>query len=198
MVVSMTGAMEVAAVTDIHPDAQVVLDFWFRDHGHQHWFNGGQRFDVEIRIAFAKTVVRGQACELWDWRATPQGRLAEIIVIDQFSRNLFRQSGRAFAADPLALGLAQELVARGDITSLADSERIFALLPYMHSESLAVHDAALPLFKRYTDDNTVQFEIGHRDVIARFGRYPKRNEALGRVSTAEEIAYMQEDEDRAF
>ena len=185
-----TVAMEVA-VTDM-VTARDVLAFWFDVSDDKDWWAGSQAFDAQVRIRFAKTLVAAEKSELWTWRATPQGRLAEIIVLDQFSRQLYRQSGRAFGNDALALALAQELVARDELGALDARQRPFALLPYMHSESLAIHEAAMPLFERWTDDNTVKFERAHADTIRRFGRYPKRNEALGRPSSPDEIAYIKE------
>lgn len=181
-----------AAVTEVHNQAQNVLTFWFDDHGKDDWFSGSQAFDAEVRMAFATTLQRAAKAELWQWRSTARGRLAEIIVLDQFSRQLHRNSAHAFQNDPLALMLAQELVERDDLSKLAETERPFALMPYMHSESLAIHDAALPLFEKYTNEDTLKFEIAHRDLIEKFGRYPKRNEALGRASTKAELAYIAE------
>lgn len=175
-----------------HPEAKQVLDFWFTRHTGEDWFGGKQAFDVAVRIGFAATLDRAQRGELWEWRSTPRGRVAEIVVLDQFARQLYRGSARAFASDTMALALSQELVARGEMEGLSADERIFALMPYMHSESLAVHEAAIPLFERWTDENTLEYEKKHHEVIARFGRYPMRNKALGRQSTPAEITYIGE------
>ncbi|VAW21837.1 Protein of unknown function DUF924, partial [hydrothermal vent metagenome] len=128
----------------------------------------------------------------------PLGRVAEIIILDQFSRQFFRGKAKAFAFDGMALVLAQELVATGDDKTLTIDQRSFAYMPYMHSESLKIHDEAVKLFGSLNVEATLEFEIAHRDVIVRFGRFPKRNEALGRISTKEEKAYMEERGDSFF
>ena len=121
----------------------------------------------------------------------PAGRCAEIIVLDQFSRNLFRGSARAFAQDGMALALAQEAVAAGADQRMTDDQRYFTYMPYMHAESLVVHEEALRLFTALGHAEALRFEKAHRDVIERFGRYPARNAVLGRESTAEELSYLE-------
>lgn len=174
--------------------ADDVLTFWFVEHDRSHWFGGGPEFDAELTEKFADThaaVARGEA---WRWRATPEGRLAEIIVLDQFSRQIHRGTAQAFAQDPMALVLAQEAVAAGHDLAFPPERRMFLYLPYMHSESLVIHDEALRLYQALGIEETIKFELAHQDVLRRFGRYPRRNEALGRVSTPEEIAYCASDE----
>lgn len=172
----------------ISPDE--ILDFWFVEHGEPDWFGGKPEFDAVLARRFTEThaaVARGEAA--W-WRATPSGRLAEIIVLDQFSRQLHRKQPEAFATDAMALRLAQEAVAASDDRRVEPRRRTFIYMPYMHSEDLAVHDEAVRLFEQLGDEGTLKYEIMHRDCIARFGRYPRRNEVLGRSSTPEEIEYM--------
>jgi uncharacterized protein (DUF924 family) len=130
--------------------------------------------------------------ELFEWRSSPAGRLAEIIVLDQFSRNLFRDDARAFAADPLALALAQEAVAAGADLALTKVERSFLYMPYMHSESRAIHVVAERLFREKAPEYNHEFELRHKAIIDRFGRYPHRNATLGRESTPEELAFLTE------
>ncbi|MAE20859.1 MAG: hypothetical protein CMK92_00345, partial [Pseudomonas sp.] len=126
-----------------------------------------------------------------EWRQTAEGRLAEIIVLDQFSRNIYRDTPRAFSQDPLALALAQEAVANGALAQLKNADyRTFLLMPYMHSESKAVHQTAEILFKDHAPDDNYQFELKHKAIIDRFGRYPHRNVILGRPSTAEEAEFL--------
>ncbi len=178
------------------PDS--VLSFWFTEHGPDDWFSYKPEFDAAVIARFAETHRRASACAFWQWRETPEGRLAEVLVLDQFSRQIHRGKAAAFAADPLALALAQEAVRTGDDQRLDAQRRLFLYLPYMHSELLAVHDEALRLFTALGDADTLDFERKHRDVITRFGRYPKRNAALRRESTAEELAYLADIGDRAF
>lgn len=170
--------------------AEDVIRFWFVDHGPDDWFSSSAEFDAELAAAFADTHAAVAVGEAWSWRATPEGRLAEIIVLDQFSRQLFRGSARAFASDSMALALAQEAVAGGHDKALDAQRRMFLYMPYMHSESLVVHEEALRLFTDLDNENILKFEIAHADCLRRFGRYPRRNAALGRESTAEEKAYI--------
>jgi uncharacterized protein (DUF924 family) len=170
--------------------AEDVLRFWFVEHGEEDWFGAKPEFDAELAEAFTEThaaVARGEA---WWWRRTPGGRLAEIIVLDQFSRQLCRGRPAAFATDGMALVCAQEAVASGDYRALEPRRRTFALMPYMHSESLIIHEEAVRLFTELGNAETLKFELAHRDCLLAYGRYPRRNAALGRVSTPEEEAYI--------
>lgn len=174
------------------PLPQEVHDFWFVETRPEAWWTRDPAFDAAIRRRFA--ALHGQAGrgELWAWRATPRGRLAEIIVLDQFSRNLFRDSAQAFALDLAALVLAQEAVAAGVQLALAPAERAFLLLPWMHSESRAVHVEAERLYREFAPPENLDFELRHKAIIDRFGRYPHRNAALGRVSTPEEVEFLKQ------
>lgn len=171
---------------------QPVLQFWFDEITPAMWWAADPAFDAQITARFE--AVHGQAarCELQAWRDAPRGRLAEIIVLDQFSRNMYRGTPRAFAQDPLALALAQEAVRAGALAALNADERTFALMPYMHSESARVHAAAEPLFREHAPAGNHDYELRHKAVIDRFGRYPHRNAILGRASTAEELAFLQQ------
>ncbi len=135
-------------------------------------------------------LAQASRCELWAWRATPRGRLAEILLLDQFSRNVHRGSPAAFACDPTALVLAQEAVAADALDALSPIERCFVLMPYMHSESPAIHTEAERLFRAHAPPDNVGFELRHKAIIDRFGRYPHRNAILGRTSTPEEFAFL--------
>jgi uncharacterized protein (DUF924 family) len=124
------------------------------------------------------------------WRDSAKGRLAEIIVLDQFSRNIFRDKPRAFTQDPLAVDLSREAVAQGALNELSKTERTFLLMPLMHSESQSIHEQAMILFEQYTPRRNAEFEAKHKAIIDRFGRYPHRNAILGRDSTPEEIEFL--------
>lgn len=171
---------------------QTILDFWFTELTPKQHFAKDEALDALIAERFGATLESAARCELFAWRTTPEGRLAEIIVLDQFSRNIFRNSPRAFAQDPLALALAQELVARGDDMQLPIEQRKFAYMPYMHSESLAVHQEALRLFAQPGLESNLDFEQRHLAIIERFGRYPHRNAILGRESTSVELVFLRE------
>lgn len=178
--------------------AEDVHNFWFANHTNDDWFGGDPAFDKKLVDLFADTHPRVALGEGYTWRATPKGRVAEIIVLDQFSRQLHRGSARAFACDGMALTLAQEAVAAEHDRALSTDERLFLYMPYMHSESLLVHEEAVRLFTQLGDENALDFELRHFDVIKRFGRYPKRNAALGRESTEEELAYIAETKETVF
>ncbi|MHA7815352.1 MAG: DUF924 family protein [Pseudohaliea sp.] len=171
-------------------DPAVVLSFWFEELAPRARFRRSDAVDAAIRERFLDTLEAAAAGELWQWRATPPGRCAEIIVLDQFSRNLFRGSPRAFAQDAMALALAQEAVASGDDRRMNEDQRYFTYMPYMHSESLIVHDEALRLFTALGNATALHYEQRHREEIERFGRYPGRNAALGRENSEAETAWL--------
>ena len=171
--------------------AEDVYKFWFVDHGQADWFGGKSEFDAVLQAKFSTTHEAVARAEAFGWRATPRGRLAEIIVLDQFSRQLHRDTPVAFAFDTMALVLAQEAITLGQDLELPQEERSFLYMPFMHSESLLIHELAVPLFKS-VGEGSLEFEIKHKKIIERFGRFPKRNAALGRQSTPEEIVYIEE------
>ena len=171
---------------------QQVLDFWFVEHSAADWFSKNPAFDQAIAERFLDTYWQAAAGELSAWRQTAQGRLAEIIVLDQFARNLFRDQAQQFAADAMALVLAQEAIAQGFDQQLAAQQRLFMYMPYMHSESAAIHERAVALFTALGLPDNLDFEYKHQAIIDRFGRYPHRNALLGRASTAEELAFLQQ------
>jgi uncharacterized protein (DUF924 family) len=168
-----------------------VLDFWFFEAGSRQWFKRDTAFDALCERRLLPTFEAAARGECWTWRQTPEGRCAEIILLDQLSRNLFRGSARAFAQDPMALALAQEAVGGSHDRQMTPDQRYFTYMPFMHSESLAVHDEAIRLFTELRNAEALRYEMAHRDVIARFGRYPARNAVLGRVSSAEESAFLE-------
>ena len=172
--------------------AQNILHFWFDELTDKQHFAKDAALDELIRSRFGDALEAALRCELFGWRTTPEGRLAEIIVLDQFSRNVYRDTPRAFAQDGLALVLAQELVAQGHDRSLGTAQRRFAYMPFMHSESALIHTEAVQLFDQPGLENNLDFELRHQAIIARFGRYPHRNAILGRASTVEEIAFLNE------
>lgn len=167
-----------------------VLTFWFDELESAQWFRKDPRLDAEIARRFGACLAAACRGELWRWRETPAGRLGEIIVLDQFSRNIHRDTPAAFAADPMALVLAQETVARGDDVGLSPTRRAFLYMPFMHSESAVIHEQALRLFAQPGLEKNLDIERRHREIILRFGRYPHRNAILGRDSTPEEREFL--------
>ncbi len=171
-------------------NAETVIEFWFKETDPKKWFQGGENFDRMIRERFSEIHEKAARSELFYWRHSAEGRLAEIIILDQFSRNIHRNTPRAFAQDSLALALAQELVERKIDESLPVMMRAFAYMPYMHSESLLIHVEARRLFSLPGLEENLRFEILHENILKRFGRYPHRNRILGRETTPEESEFL--------
>jgi uncharacterized protein (DUF924 family) len=172
--------------------SQEILHFWFEELTAKQHFVKDAVLDATIRTRFGDLLAAAARCELFAWRTTAEGRLAEIIVLDQFSRNVYRDTARAFSQDALALVLAQELVASGQDRSLPGAQRVFTYMPYMHSESALVHAQATVLFSQPGMEYNLDFELRHKAIIDRFDRYPHRNAILGRTSSAEELAFLNE------
>jgi len=169
-----------------------VLQFWFMETEPKAWWTSDPAFDDRVRKRFAGLLQQAAMGELFEWRNSARGRLAEIIVLDQFSRNIWRNTPRAFSQDAMALALSQEAVSAGIPKELSPVEQAFLLMPYMHSESARIHVVAETLFKQYSTRENYDFELRHKTIIDRFGRYPHRNAILGRVSTAEEVVFLKQ------
>jgi uncharacterized protein (DUF924 family) len=170
--------------------AQDILQFWFVELSAQQRFSKDAVLDTQMRERFGSVLQAASRGELFTWRTTPQGRLAEIVVLDQFSRNIYRDTAAAFAQDAQALTLAQELVASGQDYVLESARRVFAYMPYMHSESPLIHAQAMALFAQPGMEGTLDYERRHKAIIDQFGRYPHRNALLGRVSTPQELEFL--------
>lgn len=190
----------------MHTDALQVLDFWFLPtddpaHGQPRavWFRKDEAFDAEIRQRFGPLVERALVGGIDDWLTrpvVPLPALARILVLDQFTRNSFRDTARAFAGDAMALQTARALVASGADRSLSGVQRQFAYLPFEHAEDLSHQRTAVQLFEQLAIDEParaglVEWAQRHLEVVARFGRFPHRNAALGRANTDEEQAFLQ-------
>lgn len=190
--VEILGQVFSGSSADLQPEAKAVLDFWFDPANQPYWFLKNEAFDMVIRRQFYDCWVAAGKGLLADWRDTIEGRLAEIILLDQFSRNLNRDDSSAFAQDAMALTLAQEAVRHPDYQRLDPLRQRFVLMPFMHSESAGIHQLGLPLFEALGDPKTLEYEIRHQQIIAQFGRYPHRNEVLKRESTAAEMAFLKQ------
>ncbi len=167
-----------------------VIEFWFNELDPEQWWKKDEQLDRVIKERFLQIHGKATACELFDWRREPSGRLAEIIILDQFSRNIYRGTPSAFASDAMALCLSQEAIGAGDDLQLSNSERCFCYMPFMHSESRKIHRIAVKLFANLGLESNLQYELKHKEVIDRFGRYPHRNAILGRSCTPEEAEYL--------
>lgn len=169
---------------------QDIIDFWFTELEPKQWWQKDLEFDRMIEQRFGTLhgqAIRGELCE---WRDSALGSLAEVIILDQFSRNIYRDKPESFAADPLALSLAQLAVAKGFDRQLSTIQCSFLYMPYMHSESKQVHADAVQLFEHLGLQNTLDFEHKHKAIIDQFGRYPHRNSVLGRDSTEQEREFL--------
>ena len=169
-----------------------VIDFWFKALTPQAWWQKSNKIDQEIASQFSGTHQQATQGELYPWRSSAEGRLAEIIVLDQFSRNLYRSSPQSFAYDGMALTLAQEAIANKFDQALPADQRAFLYMPFMHSESKLIHQQAVKLLHQPGLEKQYEFELKHKVIIDRFGRYPHRNEVLGRRSTIEELQFLKE------
>lgn len=171
------------------PAATAILDFW-REAGPEKWFAKDDAFDALIRRRFLAEVEAAARGELNAWEETPEGVYALLLLLDQFPRNLYRGSSQAFAADPLALAVAERAIARGFDQAFENPERRFIYMPFMHSEDLADQQRCIALCEAADDPEGVKFAEIHRDIIRDFGRFPHRNPVLGRQSSAEERRFL--------
>jgi uncharacterized protein (DUF924 family) len=171
---------------------QQVINFWFDEIEPKQWWKKDDDFDQLILDRFSSLHSQAIQGELYQWRETALGRLAEIIVLDQFSRNMFRGKFESFAYDSLALILSQEAIKVQSDLELKSVQCSFLYMPFMHSESLLIHEVAVELFQKNGEESNVNFEMKHKKIIEKFGRYPHRNEILGRQSTPQEIEFLQQ------
>ena len=168
-----------------------VLAFW-RAAGPPKWFKKDAAFDAEIVRRFLGLWHAATAGKLAPWEETPEGALALILVLDQFPRNMFRNDGRTYEADALARAVASRAIARGFDQQIPHVERQFFYLPFMHSEDLPDQERCVELARGYCDDEFTKYAEQHADIVRRFGRFPHRNAMLGRATTAEERAFLDE------
>lgn len=183
-----------------------VLEFWLGPEAERdtpskevssRWWKKDPAFDAEIRRRFEPAMAAAGNRELDSWTRSPRGRLAIVVLLDQFTRNVYRNSGRMFENDAYAQSLVLDAVAAGEDTQLRSAERYFLYMPLMHAEDLELQDRAVTLFERLAADapkhaDGLKYAKAHRDIIARFGRFPHRNEWLGRQSTPEELEFLKQ------
>ena len=182
----------------MEPLATDILDFWFADRqgARAEWFRKDAAFDTAVRARFGDAVEAALGGAFGAWTAAPHGTLALVLLLDQFTRNIFRDTPRMYAGDARALATAQAAVAAGFDRDLSAQERLFLYLPFEHAEDAAMQERALELFERLERETGVigqrEWASKHAAVIRRFGRFPHRNAILGRTSTPEEIAFLRE------
>lgn len=174
-------------------DARAVIDFWFSEHGRKHWFSSSSEFDSEITARFGSIHETATRDGLEDWLHSARGALALIIVLDQFTRNIYRGSSKAYMNDGRARKAAHRAIELGYDKAVESWHRAFLYMPFMHSEALPDQDYSVALFTAAGLDNA-RYAIHHREIIRRFGRFPHRNSILGRNSTHEERLWLASDE----
>ena len=172
------------------PSEQDVLAFWFTETPPEFWFKKDPEFDARIASQFAETVKDALAGRCDHWANDSAGCMALILVLDQFTRNIFRGNARAFSGDEIALALSLRCIERDYINHPDENWRRFMLMPMMHSEDFAIQEASLPLFLTHAGKLIYDYAVAHHDIIARFGRFPHRNAILGRPSTDEENLFL--------
>jgi uncharacterized protein (DUF924 family) len=188
-VIGPAGRYEERVDVTAHPND--VVGFW-RQAGPEKWFKKVIAFDDAIRLKFEPTHHAAARGDYDAWAETPDGALALLILLDQFPRNLYRNSGHAFATDPKARVIARAAIERGFDRQVDPPLRNFFYLPFEHSEDIADQDFGLALTTEAGDPDNIKWSGVHRDIIARFGRFPHRNAAFGRVTTPEEQEFLDE------
>jgi uncharacterized protein (DUF924 family) len=169
---------------------KAIFSFWFSKNSSKYWFSKSDQFDADITKNFADLYEDAVCGQLDKWKEKPRSALALVILLDQFPRNMFRNSAKAFFTDGKALSIAKYAVEKGYDKKLSDDEKKFLYLPFMHSESLVDQKTSLQLFRELGQYNSYDYAIRHHDIIAEFGRYPHRNKVLKRKSTAKEVKFL--------
>ncbi|MDG1286229.1 MAG: DUF924 domain-containing protein [Rickettsiales bacterium] len=167
-----------------------ILDFWFSDRVAPLRFKKNAQFDQEIYDRFFSAYEEAVGGMLSDWQQTADGCLALIILLDQFPRNMFRSTPKSFATDGQAIEISKEAINKGSDIDLTQEQRVFLYMPFMHSEELTEQELAVELYRKLGIESNLRFAIAHRDIVARFGRFPHRNDILKRDSTPEEIEFL--------
>ena len=173
-------------------EAEAVIAFWFAPGLDERWFVADPAFDAEIRERFQPLVERAAAGDCDDWIGSPRGALALCLLLDQFPRNIWRGSPLAYACDAKAREVSRAVIAAGLDRQLPAQQRPFLYLPFEHSEDLADQERCVDLMRDLDDEELLDYARRHRDIVARFGRFPHRNDVLGRESTAEEVEFLQQ------
>lgn len=168
-----------------------VLDFWWQA-GPAKWFARSDAFDEQIRTGFLASIEAAQHGQLDEWRQTPHGALALILLLDQFTRNVFRDDKRAFEADSKALSVAEHAIGEGYDKAFPKEARVFFYLPFEHAEDIDAQEMSVDLCQKLGDQQYYLYALVHMDVIRRFGRFPHRNDVLGRETSPREKAFLDE------
>jgi uncharacterized protein (DUF924 family) len=182
--------MQVTEAYGAGPAPEDIIRFWFSSETRNSWFVASEAFDAAVRERFGALAGRARSGDLDDWARTPEGSLALLLLLDQVPRNIYRRTAQAFQSDDKALTLAKNAVSAGFDRSFGKDERLFFYLPFEHAEDRAAQDLSVRLIEALGDDEYTDYARRHREIIYRFGRFPHRNEQLGRTSTEAEIEYL--------
>jgi len=169
-----------------------IIQFWFEEISPKDWWTKSETFDQMLLERFSGIHLQASRGELFEWRSEPLGRLAEIIILDQFSRNMYRNLPQSFSSDTVALILTQIAIENGADKNMTPDQKGFLYMPMMHSESLMIHNYSKPFFAQEGCESYAKSSARHIEIIERFGRYPHRNTILGRLSTPEEIEFLKQ------
>ena len=167
-----------------------ILTFWFNEEHKKHWFSTSDAFDQKIKKQFSNALQHAANREFDHWKNEPKSALALVLILDQFSRNLFRNQADTYAHDAYALEVASYAIDQGLDEQLSSEEKSFLYMPFMHSESLDDQDRSVELFDKANLETNLRYAIHHRDIVRKFGRFPHRNKMLGRTNSKEEEAYL--------
>jgi uncharacterized protein (DUF924 family) len=171
-----------------------IVDFWFSDSVRPLWFNSTAKFDNQLRDRFETVWQQAAAGKLDSWAETAEGALALVLILDQLPLNIYRGEARSFSTEAKARDIVSRAIDKGLDTNLLDEQKAFLYLPFMHSETLADQDRSVELYQAAGLEDNLKFAQHHRDIVRRFGRFPHRNDILGRESTEAELAYLASDE----
>ncbi len=169
-----------------------IITFWFEEISPEQWFKKDKEFDAMLLERAGTTVIKALNGQLDRWSKTSTGSVSLVILLDQFTRNIFRDTPKAFSGDEMALVLSQKSINSKWFSELSMTYKQFLLMPMMHSEDISIQEKSLPLFKQHANNRTYEFAVKHRDIIAKFGRFPHRNLILSRPSTEEELMFLNE------
>ena len=169
-----------------------IITFWFEEISPEQWFKKDKKFDAMLLERAGTTVIKALNGQLDRWSKTSTGSVSLVILLDQFTRNIFRDTPKAFSGDEMALVLSQKSINSKWFSELSMMYKQFLLMPMMHSEDISIQEKSLPLFKQHANNRTYEFAVKHRDIIAKFGRFPHRNLILSRPSTEEELMFLNE------
>ena len=169
-----------------------VLEFWFDEISAEQWFKKDKNFDAMLSRRAGRTISKALNGQIDSWADTPNGATSLVIVLDQFTRNIYRDTPQAFSGDEMALVVSLKSINSDWFAELPSSHKHFLLMPMMHSEDILIQEKSLPLFQMHTDELTHKYSVKHRDIISRFGRFPHRNAILGRPTTQEEYEFLKQ------